>query len=888
MSEPLNRLTTALADRYRVERELGQGGMATVYLAHDIRHERDVAIKVLHPDLGAALGSERFLTEIRTTAKLQHPHILPLLDSGEADGLLYYVMPLVTGETLRSRLERERQLPIEDAVRIAREVADALGSAHALGIIHRDIKPENILLQGGHALVADFGIALAVQQAGGQRMTQTGLSLGTPQYMSPEQAMGERAIDARSDIYALGAVTYEMLVGEAPFTGPSVQAIVARLITETPRGLAAQRKAVPDQVEYAVLRALEKLPADRWATARELADALKGDGTGRPTKPLSAQGVVARWQPSLLAVGVAAFALTGVAAWGWLRAPDTTSLAVRRVNVTLPDSAPLEFVGEAPVGAGQTALALSPDGQTLVYVGSGGARPRLSIRALDRFETTPLAGTEGAYNPFFSPDGAWVGFFADNQVKKVSLANGQVSVLADAALSTSGTWTDDGNIEFLTSSGSDLNRVAASGGKATVIAHRRSGGLKTIAFLPGSKWRLCTVSVDGGSNVLIALSPDDKEERVLVRNGAAVAWHDGLPIPDAALRGTTPLYNGSGSLLFTRTDGSLMAIQFDPAQLTTRGEPISVALGIRRESWTGHAQVAVAADGTLAYVVGENSDVGVLAWLGRTGRVDTLPFAAAATLGTDVSPDGQQLAVAHPAVGGEMELWAYDLTTHQRQRLLSGLCSSEVRWTADGQGILICLGGVGLARINPARPGRIDTLVPNLVNPSFASRDGKLLLMGSIDADSQFALSLDGRRSAELVNYAMGRGTFQPSLSPDGRWVAGLGRTGGVFVEPFPVTGEMYRVSGQLEGDVPSWSPSGDELVFPSGSQMYSVAVHPGPPFRFGPPRLIATQHLANLAGRPYAPAPDGQRFLIRVPAAEHSARSIHLVLNGAAAGAAR
>ncbi len=191
MNAPRDRLTTALADRYRVERELGAGGMATVYLAHDIRHDRDVAIKVLHPDLGAALGAERFLSEIRTTARLQHPHILPLLDSGEADGLLYYVMPLVTGETLRSRLERERQLPIADAVLIAREVADALGYAHGLGVIHRDIKPENILLQGGHALVADFGIALAVQHAGGQRMTQTGLSLGTPQYMSPEQAMGE-------------------------------------------------------------------------------------------------------------------------------------------------------------------------------------------------------------------------------------------------------------------------------------------------------------------------------------------------------------------------------------------------------------------------------------------------------------------------------------------------------------------------------------------------------------------------------------------------------------------------------------------------------------------------------------------------------------------------
>src|SRR5687767_14070820 len=273
----LSQLTTALADRYRIERELGAGGMATVYLAHDLRHDRPVAIKVLHPELAAALGGERFLSEIKTTARLQHPHILPLLDSGEADGLLYYVMPYVRGETLRARLERENQLPIADALRIAREAADALGAAHAVGIIHRDIKPENILLQGGHALVADFGIALAVQSAGGQRMTQTGLSLGTPQYMSPEQAMGEKTVDARTDVYALGAVTYEMLTGEPPFTGTTVQSIVAKVLSERPMAPTAVRDTIPPGVEQAVLTALAKLPADRFATAGAFATALTTD-----------------------------------------------------------------------------------------------------------------------------------------------------------------------------------------------------------------------------------------------------------------------------------------------------------------------------------------------------------------------------------------------------------------------------------------------------------------------------------------------------------------------------------------------------------------------------------------------------------------------------------
>jgi serine/threonine-protein kinase len=232
-TQSLDQLTAALADRYRIERELGAGGMATVYLAHDIRHDRKVALKVLKPELAAVIGATRFLTEIKTTANLQHPHILPLHDSGVVDGTVFYVMPLVQGQSLRDRLTRERQLPIPDAVRITSEVADALQYAHSHNVIHRDIKPENILLQDGHALVTDFGIALATRSAD-DRMTETGMSLGTPHYMSPEQAMGERDIDARSDVYALGCVLYEMLTGQPPFTGPTAQSIVAKVITEQP------------------------------------------------------------------------------------------------------------------------------------------------------------------------------------------------------------------------------------------------------------------------------------------------------------------------------------------------------------------------------------------------------------------------------------------------------------------------------------------------------------------------------------------------------------------------------------------------------------------------------------------------------------------------------
>ncbi|MGE3617215.1 MAG: serine/threonine-protein kinase, partial [Gemmatimonadales bacterium] len=349
------RLAAALADRYRIERELGRGGMAIVYLAQDLRHDRKVALKVLRPELAAAIGAERFLAEIRTTAALQHPHILPLFDSGAADGFLFYVMPFVQGETVRDRLQREKQLPVGEAVRIATEVAAALDYAHRHGVIHRDIKPENILLHDGSALVADFGIALAASTADGVRMTETGMSLGTPSYMSPEQAAGEREITARSDVYALGCVLYEMLLGEPPFTGPTIQATVAKVLGEKPAGIVARRERVPIEVEDAVLTALEKLPADRFASAGEFAAALQGQVAHSTTQYRRLTTVAsrdgARWRRAALALAALTVVATAAAVRGWLRpAPEP----VLRLSVPAPAGTTFLEHPEWP--------ALSPDG----------------------------------------------------------------------------------------------------------------------------------------------------------------------------------------------------------------------------------------------------------------------------------------------------------------------------------------------------------------------------------------------------------------------------------------------------------------------------------------------------------------------------------------------
>ena len=277
MPDLIARLKSDLSGRYEVESEVGRGGMATVFLARDVKHDRQVALKVLHPDLAKSVGSERFLREINILARLNHPNILGLIDSGEADGLLYFVMPFVEGDTLRQRLSRESQLPIEDAVQVTREVADALGYAHGLGIVHRDIKPANIMFVAGHAVVTDFGIAQAVTEAGADQLTQTGLSVGTPYYMSPEQATGAETVDARSDLYSLGCVLYEMVGGEPPYTGPSSQAVLSRHSQAEIPSVSIIRPQTPPQVQAVIEKALAKSPADRFRTAERMRDALSGD-----------------------------------------------------------------------------------------------------------------------------------------------------------------------------------------------------------------------------------------------------------------------------------------------------------------------------------------------------------------------------------------------------------------------------------------------------------------------------------------------------------------------------------------------------------------------------------------------------------------------------------
>src|SRR5687767_5759114 len=403
MTAITERLSTALARRSRTDRELGAGGMATVYLADDVKHDRKVALKVLKPDLAAVLGAERFVVEIKTTASLQHPHILPLFDSGTADGFLYYVMPYIQGETIREKLNRETQFGVDEAVRITREVADALDYAHRHGVIHRDIKPENLLLHDGRAMVMDFGIALAVSAAAGGRMTETGLSLGTPHYMSPEQATADKEITGRSDVYSLASVLYEMLAGVPPHEGGSAQQVIMRILTDTPRPVSDLRKSVPPNVVAALGKALEKLPADRFDSARAFADAL-GDSafaTRTMARSVGAAPADSRWR---LVAAIAGLAAAGsLAALAFVATRPSPEAPTIRVRLPFPGAARFSSINT-------TAFNVDRTGTRIVYMGLDRAYEGLWIRELNALAPRLLAGTAGATAPFFSPDGRSIAF----------------------------------------------------------------------------------------------------------------------------------------------------------------------------------------------------------------------------------------------------------------------------------------------------------------------------------------------------------------------------------------------------------------------------------------------------------------------------------------------
>ena len=871
MSADLTRLGAALADRYRIERELGAGGMATVCLAHDLRHEREVAVKVLHPDLAAALGGERFLAEIKTTARLSHPHILPLLDSGAADGFLYYVMPYVAGETLRARLERERQLPMDDALRIAREVADALGAAHEHGIIHRDIKPENILLQGGHALVADFGIALAVQSAGGARMTQTGLSLGTPQYMSPEQAMGERTIDARADQYALGAVTYEMLGGEPPFTGPTVQAIIAKALSERPVPLHTLRDTVPPSIEQAVLRALSKLPADRYGSVRDFAQALASDGATRDAewRATSAARESARASASetagartlhrwslLAAAGLLVVGSLG----GWLlgRAGVRDDASERTATRFVLESRP----GERTAITVTKAFALSPDGSTLVFSAlRTGSPQQLYRRRLNELDAEAIPGTLGAANPVFSPDGKWIAHFDGSRLVKLPIEGGTAIPLTtvDGAIVRGLTWTDSGKLLYATNASTTLTVVSQDGGAAShVFSAPGRTGLRWPVAIPGTDDVLFEWFSPAGDTVMVKVGS--------LKDGATHdigtdAYH-ALGVVD-------------GYLVYLTRAGEVMAVQYDVRARRTSGAARSVASGVQMSTGIGVGFAVLSRSGDLVYRDG--STASQLIYADRDGR---LRVASPDTLGFEnprFSRDGRRIALSVTAANRK-DLYLIDRASGILTRFSDedvGATFDRPEWTPDGKSLLYRRnapeGNRVMVRPSDLSGPEVRLRTPDVaVNEVVVSPDGEKIL-GRIAAGAAISQNLWWWTFSDTTPHPVTSSSeFETGarISPDGKWVAYTSETGGsrdVYVAPFPGPGGRIRVSREGAG-LPVWGPDSHTLYFPHDRRLMVATLTFAPSISVVSTRLVLEGEYAldDPLHAPFDVGPDGTLLLVR------------------------
>jgi Tol biopolymer transport system component len=887
----LAQLTGALADRYRVERELGAGGMATVYLAHDLRHDRKVAIKVLKPELAAVLGGERFLAEIKTTANLQHPHILALFDSGQVDGTVFYAMPFVEGESLRDRLAREKQLPVDDAIRIANEVADALEYAHGHGVIHRDIKPENILLHGGHALVADFGIALAASTTAGSRMTETGMSLGTPTYMSTEQALGERTLDARTDVYALGCVLYEMLTGDPPFTGSTAQAIVAKVLTDKPAPIVAQRDRVPQHVEDAVLAALSKLPADRPSSAAVFAAMLHGQSTGsarRVTKTATVGGVERRaW-----ILGAGLVAASALAVLGWLR-PRRAESSVLRYEVALAGD---EQLGTA---ASNFRIAISRDGQRLAFVRTRAGGSRLWIRRRDELQAEPLPGSDGVDGSAFSPDGAHIAFLRGPGVRSEQLVvaswNGAPpAAIADSGLGVDGlSWGDDGYIY--------CDGLTGSNGVTGLVRMRPDGsGRETVTLVDtahGETDHVWPDALPGGKAVLFTIRR---------RMGPAVAVLDlATHQTRVLLSGANAVYVPPGYIVYTADARSLVAAPFNVRSLQVTGP--GIALASVAPSTREAVEVAAAASGALVYLDGGGQDeFGLPVWVDHSGHATPVnQLLPDSVTGVALSPDGGRLAlsVTTSSPGGNAGTERLFLSALPGGALTPLVTPGErnraPQWTPDGAWITYLsdprnTGGVGeLWRVPAGGGGTAERLAPHdddfrsaaISHEWFLatrSRDMSAAAIGGTDivarrvqGDSGFRPLL-GTRANES----------NPRLSPDGRWLAYVSDESGswqLYVRPFPnANAGKWAVSSEGIASPPLWAPDGRTIYYVDrANEVVASPIDPGATLRIGQRQSLfdATPYLVSAFGS-WDIDRDGKRFLMLRRTAQRSSTRMFVIEN--------
>ncbi len=750
-----------------------------VYLADDLRHSRRVALKVLKPELAAVVGADRFLSEIQTTANLQHPHILPLFDSGEADGFLFFVMPYIEGETLADKLAREKQLPVDEAVGIATAVASALSVAHEQGVIHRDIKPGNVLLSRGEPLVSDFGIAIAVTSSSGARLTETGLSVGTPFYMSPEQATGDRVVTATSDVYALGCVLYEMLVGEPPYVGNTAQAVLGKILTEKPRTPTSVRAVVPPNVEGAVLKALEKLPADRFTSATGFAQALQDSGFRYGEKAHVSAGQapapLGRWLPW----GIAAAAL---ALFAWSLLPEPPAPTPPPFRMTLSD-----FVVE---GGGGRRLDISRDGSTLIASGTG---DQLYVRRSDDTEFRPIPGTEQGRRPAISPDGEWLAFVQGSGIQKVLLRGGPV--LPVVSPGSFPHWYAQDEIVYFTEG--SVYRVSSAGGEGTLIADET--GPRPF-MLPGGR----AILHDGPDGLYLRVPGED--EGALIASG-----------------GSNGRYVPTGHILFgDRELQSVLAVPFDLDALQVTGPPVPVLPSVNIFGG-GAVQLAVSDNGTLVHGLSVSSGSGGearLTWFDMEGSRTDLQqvFNRGQVEFPRVSPDGTNVAFADEDLN---EVVVYNLNTGEQTQVTEGGSAAWPAWAPDGNSLYVTgfLGNRSWMRIAPDGSGVLEEMEAGQGPIIAVSPDGTLGVVEDQTGENSPDLWIArmGGDSVEMIPYL--RASWheeEGAVSPDGRWLAYTSSEEGphrVYIRSFPEPGPAVQVSID-QGGAPVWAPDGSAIYY--------------------------------------------------------------------------
>ena len=881
-SDTAVRLNAALEGRYRIDRELGEGGMATVYLADDLRHERKVALKVLKPELAAVVGADRFLAEIKTTANLQHPHILPLFDSGEADSFLFYVMPYVEGESLREKLNREQQLPVDEAIRIATAVAQALQHAHDREVIHRDIKPGNILIQDGQPVVADFGIALAVGGGGGARMTETGLSVGTPYYMSPEQATGDQYVGPASDIYALGAVLYEMLVGEPPYTGSTAQAVLGKIIQGAPQSATSIRKAIPPNIDAALRASLERLPADRFTRATGFARALTDPGFQHGSAESSSVGGARgpmKWAAIAGWVTAAVFAVAVVWPNGTPEAPQT----VLRHSLVIPDE-----INIVPNFGPQ--IDISPDGRRLVYSNAGDEDgQRLWLWERSQLEARPLNGTEDATQVSFSPDGERVTYITtDRQLKVVALGGEPPLTVVDSGLVRAGvTWGNDGFIYFAegTSTGNPtagLGRVSANGGAMESVTSLDTMRVELSHWwpevLPNERGVLFTISRNELYNpeyMEIAVGDLETGEHTVIMEGMLARW------------ATT------GHLLVVTQDANLIAIPFDDETLEVTGPVLPLVDGIELDGFvagpgvpTG-AEVVISETGTLVYQEGaQGGAIGeqVPVWVSRTGVIEMIDpdFRRGYYSLPALSPEGDRLALTLNE-SGESHVWIKQLDEGPMSKLtFQGSSNVSAAWHPDGQNLAFVSGGgndlasTDIYSRESDGSGQPELLVDiqEPIGEVTYSPDGEwVIYRGGTQSDiyGKRIGSNEDPINLSLSSSGAGSNEANASVSPDGRWLAYQSNESGrweIYVHPFPnVDDARWQISTQ-GGRTPVWSRSGDELYYVSllDTRLMAVPITEGTTFIHGEPTELFVIQGLERAGATlpfYDVMPGDERFVM-------------------------